>query len=65
MSVRGCKSVDDLLVHMDDKFNLFFDLGKSIPKTNPVFLWCFRNNMFQAAEPAPAQEEFKNIFCCA
>jgi hypothetical protein len=65
MTVRGRDSVDSFVVHMDDKSNFFFDLGKSNSKTNPVFFWCFRNNMLQTAVAAPTQEEFKNIFCCA
>ena len=32
MAVRGRDSVNGFVVHMDDKSNLLFDLGKSISK---------------------------------
>jgi len=65
MAVRGNASVYDLIVQMDDKSNLFFDPGKSMPQANPVFFGCFRNSMMQAAEPASAQEASVKFFCCA
>ena len=64
-AIRGNAPVDGLIVHMDNQIDLIFDLGKSMPQANPVFLWCLRNSMMQAAEPAPAQQEFVKCFCCA
>ena len=64
-AVRGQAPVYGLIVHMDNQNDLIFDPGKSMPQANPVFPWCLRDSMMQAAEPAPAQEAFVKCFCCA